>query len=55
MTEEVSLWWQSLSVQEHVEAIITQKKIRSKEAIREVAEARKMSKRDVYQAYHVSE
>lgn len=53
--EEESLWWQTLSIKEHVEEVIQQKKIRSKEAIREVAEARKMSKRDVYQAYHVSD
>lgn len=53
--EEESLWWQTLSIKEHVEEVIQQKQIRSKEAIREVAEARKMSKRDVYQAYHVSD
>lgn len=46
-------WWESLSIAEHVEEIMNQKQIRSKEAIREVAEARKMSRRDVYQTFHV--
>ncbi|PIC63700.1 16S rRNA (cytidine(1402)-2'-O)-methyltransferase [Sporosarcina sp. P13] len=51
--EQVDVWWSDLTVKEHVEHVIERKEIRSKEAIREVAEAREMSKRDVYQAYHV--
>lgn len=55
IVEEEIAWWQDLSIYDHVEAVIQQKDIRSKEAIREVAEARNISKRDVYQAYHVEE
>lgn len=46
-------WWQELSIQAHVDAVIVEKGVRSKEAIQEVAKSRQMSKRDVYQAYHV--
>lgn len=53
LDEEEPVWWTNLSVREHVNEIINQKKIRSKEAIREVAEVRKMSRRDIYQAFHV--
>lgn len=55
VVEEAAAWWSDLSVLEHVTAVMEQKEIRSKDAIREVAEARKMSKRDVYQAYHVAD
>ncbi|AOV06324.1 16S rRNA (cytidine(1402)-2'-O)-methyltransferase [Sporosarcina ureilytica] len=51
--DDEPVWWQELSAREHVEEIINQKNIRSKEAIREVAEVRSMSRRDVYQAFHV--
>lgn len=51
--EDAPAWWQDLAIREHVEEIINRKKIRSKEAIREVADVRKMSRRDVYQAFHV--
>lgn len=51
--EEEVVWWQALSVQDHVAELMIQKDLRSKEAIREVAVVRKLSRRDVYQAYHV--
>lgn len=51
--EEEVVWWQALSVQDHVAELMIQKGLRSKEAIREVAVVRKLSRRDVYQAYHV--
>lgn len=51
--EEEVIWWQALSVQDHVAELMIQKGLRSKEAIREVAVVRKLSRRDVYQAYHV--
>ena len=51
--EQEPVWWQGLSVDEHVAELMEQKGIRSKEAIREVAITREMSRRDVYQAYHV--
>lgn len=46
-------WWENITVIEHVDEVINQKGIRSKEAIREVAKEREMSRRDVYQEYHV--
>jgi 16S rRNA (cytidine1402-2'-O)-methyltransferase len=52
--EEVEAdWWDGLSVSEHVSELIEKKGIRSKEAIREVAKERSMSRRDVYQVFHV--
>ena len=51
--EEEVAWWQELSIQNHVAELMKQKELRSKEAIREVAVVRKLSRRDVYQAYHV--
>lgn len=52
--EDEIAWWQALSVYDHVEEVMRQQQVRSKEAIGEVAKARKMSKRDVYQAFHVN-
>lgn len=46
-------WWESLSIPEHVEELMAKKDLSSKEAIKEVAMERKLSKRDVYQEYHV--
>lgn len=46
-------WWESLSISAHVEELMKKKDLSSKEAIKEVAVERKMSKRDVYQEYHV--
>ncbi len=44
-------WWQSLSVNEHVEAYISQG-LNSKEAIKRAAADRKLPKREVYNEYH---
>lgn len=52
--QEEEAWWQELSIQEHVQSIIDERQIRSKDAIAEVADVRKVRKRDVYQAYHVN-
>lgn len=51
--EIATAWWTDLSIKEHVEQIIEKKDMRSKDAIKEVADVRELSKRDVYQAYHV--
>lgn len=52
--EEVQMvWWQELSLQDHVTELIERKGIRSKDAIREVANERGISRRDVYKDYHV--
>ncbi|MGN7410555.1 16S rRNA (cytidine(1402)-2'-O)-methyltransferase [Sporosarcina sp. SAFN-010] len=50
-TEEV--WWSALTPVEHVEQLIEQKGYTSKEAIRETSADRGVSKREIYQAYHV--
>ena len=50
---EEAQWWENVSISEHVQTMIDQQKIRSKEAIAIVAKARDMSKRDVYQAFHI--
>ncbi|MCU5551178.1 16S rRNA (cytidine(1402)-2'-O)-methyltransferase [Bacillus cereus] len=46
-------WWESLSVYDHIEHYINEKGMNSKEAIKTVAKDRDLSKRDVYQIYHV--
>ncbi|MBD2813128.1 hypothetical protein ID853_20250, partial [Xenorhabdus sp. Vera] len=46
-------WWESLSVYDHIEYYINEKSMNSKEAIKTVAKDRDLSKRDVYQIYHV--
>ncbi|MYL35935.1 16S rRNA (cytidine(1402)-2'-O)-methyltransferase [Pontibacillus yanchengensis] len=49
--ETNELWWSHLSLVEHVEEYV-QKQYTSKEAIKKVAQERKLPKREVYQAYH---
>ncbi|GIO24258.1 16S rRNA (cytidine(1402)-2'-O)-methyltransferase [Oceanobacillus sp. J11TS1] len=51
--QQESTWWEALSVKEHVEAIMKNDNLSSKEAIKQVAVDRKMPKREVYQSYHV--
>ncbi|TDL60265.1 16S rRNA (cytidine(1402)-2'-O)-methyltransferase [Rhodococcus qingshengii] len=50
--EEIN-WWETLSIEEHVNHYISEKQIPSKEAIKQTAMDRGISKREVYQAYHV--
>ena len=51
--EEVDeTYWADMSLAEHVDYIIEETGINSKEAIKEVAKLRGLSKRDVYQDYH---
>jgi 16S rRNA (cytidine1402-2'-O)-methyltransferase len=51
-SEQEAAWWDELSIQEHVEQNI-EKGMSSKDAIKQTAKERELSKRDVYQAYHV--
>ncbi|MFZ7946890.1 16S rRNA (cytidine(1402)-2'-O)-methyltransferase [Neobacillus sp. 19] len=51
--EEVTSWWQPLSLDEHIQHYISVKSMTSKEAIKQTAKDRGLNKRDVYQAYHV--
>lgn len=45
-------WWQGLEIAEHVEQVMAQDDMRSKDAIKQVATDRKLPKREVYDAYH---
>ena len=47
-------WWEKLSLSEHVDHYISEKGLSSKEAIKQVAIDRELSKRDIYQAYHIN-
>ncbi|MFC0300105.1 16S rRNA (cytidine(1402)-2'-O)-methyltransferase [Virgibacillus soli] len=47
------LWWSNLSVVDHVKHYMEDEQKSSKEAIKLVAQERKMPKREVYQMYHV--
>lgn len=47
------MWWSHLSINDHVEHYIESENISSKDAIKRVAKERKLSKRDVYQSFHV--
>lgn len=46
-------WWAAMDLNEHVEYYMKETNATSKEAIKRVAADRKLSKREVYQAYHV--
>ncbi|PSL27110.1 16S rRNA (cytidine1402-2'-O)-methyltransferase [Planomicrobium soli] len=50
---ESEKWWESLSIEEHVNELIERNNLTSKEAIKEVSIARNVSKREIYQAYHI--
>ncbi len=51
--EEDAFWWTHLSIIEHVDYYIEKDGMKSKEAIKQTSLDRKLSKRDVYQTYHV--
>ena len=51
---EADRWWDDYSIVEHVDHYVDHQKLSSKEAIKQTAKDRDMSKRDVYQAYHVN-
>jgi 16S rRNA (cytidine1402-2'-O)-methyltransferase len=53
LKQEEMNWWETLSIEEHVNYYISVKQIPSKEAIKQTAIDRGISKREVYQAYHV--
>jgi len=50
-TEE-SADWETLSPTEHVEQLMEEKNLSSKDAIKEVAKLRGQSKREIYAEYH---
>jgi len=45
-------WWKDLTIIEHVEHYIESEQLMSKEAIKKVAQERRLQKRAVYQIYH---
>jgi 16S rRNA (cytidine1402-2'-O)-methyltransferase len=49
---EKEAWWHSLTLVEHVEYYMKEKQFSTKDAIKQTAKDRNMSKRDVYQQYH---
>lgn len=55
LKEEESSWWETLSIEEHVNHYINVKDIPSKEAIKQTAKDRSINKREVYQAYHIDQ
>ena len=50
-SEEDDAWWSGLSVIEHVDHYVNEG-MSSKDAVKQVAEERKLKKRDVYNEYH---
>ncbi|WP_419958826.1 16S rRNA (cytidine(1402)-2'-O)-methyltransferase [Psychrobacillus psychrotolerans] len=52
-TSDEAQWWSEITLEEHVDRLIAEKQCTSKEAIKEVAIQRGLSKREVYQNYHV--
>ncbi|WP_332650534.1 16S rRNA (cytidine(1402)-2'-O)-methyltransferase [Lysinibacillus sp. 54212] len=50
--EEEAHDWSSMTLQQHVDYIIEETNVNSKDAIKEVAKLRGLSKRDVYNDYH---
>jgi 16S rRNA (cytidine1402-2'-O)-methyltransferase len=53
MKEEEPVWWENVSIEDHVKHYIEEKGLASKEAIKHTAKDRGLNKRDVYHAYHV--
>ncbi|EIT84201.1 hypothetical protein A374_16798 [Fictibacillus macauensis ZFHKF-1] len=53
--QEQSTWWEHLSLIEHVNHYIEEEQVNSKEAIKKTASDRDLSKREVYQAFHVEQ
>lgn len=53
MIQQELSWWEALSVKEHVEALMKNDNLSSKEAIKQAAVERKLPKREVYQSYHI--
>lgn len=51
--EQQDVWWSDIDIRNHVIEVMARKELRSKEAIREVAKERGISRRDVYKEYHV--
>ncbi|WP_067729727.1 16S rRNA (cytidine(1402)-2'-O)-methyltransferase [Oceanobacillus damuensis] len=51
--DEDSVWWEDLTIVEHVDHYIVEKGLSNKEAVKQAAVDRSIPKRDVYQHYHI--
>ncbi|MGX4667682.1 16S rRNA (cytidine(1402)-2'-O)-methyltransferase [Cerasibacillus sp. JNUCC 74] len=54
-SQQNSLWWSRLSIEEHIDYYRRTNGMSSKEAIKLVAKERQLPKREVYQKYHMNE
>ncbi|EUJ42884.1 hypothetical protein PROCOU_16368 [Listeria rocourtiae FSL F6-920] len=52
LNEDEEIWWIKISIKEHVEKVMSEESMSSKEAIKQVMKTRQLPKREVYQAYH---
>lgn len=51
-SEDEEVWWATMPIKEHVEKVMDEESVSSKEAIKQVMKTRQLPKREVYQAYH---
>ena len=51
--QDAEEWWQAYSMKEHVNYYIEEKGMKPKEGIKQAAIDRNISKREIYQAYHI--
>jgi 16S rRNA (cytidine1402-2'-O)-methyltransferase len=49
------IWWEDMSIKDHVNHYITANEMTSKDAIKQTANDRGLAKREVYQAFHINE
>ncbi|MGN7403134.1 16S rRNA (cytidine(1402)-2'-O)-methyltransferase [Cytobacillus praedii] len=53
--EDEEAWWEEMSIEDHVTHYITVNGMSSKDAVKQTASDRQMSKREVYHNYHIKE
>lgn len=53
--EDEEAWWEEMSIEDHVTHYITVNGMSSKDAVKQTASDRQMSKREVYHTYHIKE
>lgn len=51
--EEEAVWWEDVSLKEHVDHYVDSQGLKPNDAIKQVAKERNIPKREVYQAYHI--
>lgn len=51
--EEEAVWWEDVSLKEHVDHYVDSRGLKPNDAIKQVAKERNIPKREVYQAYHI--